>query len=283
MRGERALRHVTARDESLVLACGLSRSQRAYAADALVRRGGVRTLDFFDELDRLLPTLTRCDAVILPPADGRGRNALGVVERLTREWPGTAIVIFCPSTLETPPAIRSLVLAGAHQIVFEGVHDTASAVATAVENARRDSAAETVLARLQPVVPTPLHSMAHVVVARPDVMATVEAVAAALGVHRKTLVNRCAQHRSLQPAELIMWCRLAMVGYFLERTGSTVESIGITLGFPSHTALRNVIKRYTRLTATEVRDAGGLAAVLDAMQERLTEWRQPGTDELPIE
>lgn len=273
MRSERALRHVTAREDASVLACGLSRHQRAYASDGLGRRATLRFIDSFDELERLLPTLTRCDAIVVGPTDCNGRDALAVVERLTREWPGTAIVIFCPSSMETPPAIRSLVLAGAHQIVFEGVHDTASAVALAVQNARRDSAAESVFAGLHALVPAPLHGVVNAVLARPESLTSVESVAVAVGLHRKTLVNRCAQQRFLQPAELIMWCRLALVGYYLGHTGSTVESIGLTLGFPSHTSLRNVMKRYTGLRATDVRAQDGLETVLASMARRVAQWR----------
>jgi transcriptional regulator GlxA family with amidase domain len=122
------------------------------------------------------------------------------------------------------------------------------------------------------------------VLARPDSLTSVESVAAALGVHRKTLVNRCAQSRCLQPAELIMWCRLALVGHFLERTGSTIEAIGLMLGFPSHTALRNVMKRYTDMRATEVRERGGLDTVVSALERRISEWRADAAAEaeLPI-
>jgi methylphosphotriester-DNA--protein-cysteine methyltransferase len=68
---------------------------------------------------------------------------------------------------------------------------------------------------------------------------------------------------------VILWCRLAIVGHMLERTGSTVESIGLALGFPSHTALRNQVKRYTGRTATAIRQEGGLAAVLAAWRRKL--------------
>ena len=64
-----------------------------------------------------------------------------------------------------------------------------------------------------------------------------------------------------------------IVGAFLERSGATVESIALNLGFASHTALRNLIKRYTKLTASEVRKQGGLEVLLDAMRERIA--RQP--------
>src|SRR5439155_24237331 len=126
----------------------------------------------------------RCDALILAPQDVRGRDAVSVVERVARDWPGTAIVIFCPPRTETAPSIKALLLSGAHEIVFEGVHDTAAALAQSVENARRECGAQAVFVRLQPLVPATLHPMVQAVVARADVLTSVDAVAAALGVHR---------------------------------------------------------------------------------------------------
>src|SRR2546423_12220591 len=126
MNRERALRHVTAPDAGVVVvACGVTRHQRAYVVDGLRRIADCRFVDTFDDLERDLASLTRCDALILAPEDQRGRTATATVERVAREWPGTAIVIFCPARAESSPSIRSIFLAGAHKIVFEGVTDTA--------------------------------------------------------------------------------------------------------------------------------------------------------------
>ena len=271
MSGAPALQHVTAPDRAdvVVVACGLSRQQRAYVADGMRRRADCRFIDSFDDLDGVLQTLTRCDAVVLSPRDVRGRDALTTVELLARRWPATAIVIFCPPQ-PTGFSPRALLLAGAHDVVFEGVHDTAASVAQKIEDARRERAAEAVFARLEPLVPAALHTMAHIILARADLMTSVGVVADALGVHRKTLVNRCAKAAFLDPGEVVVWCRLAMVGHLLERTGSTVERIGINLGFPSHTALRNLIKRHVGLRALEIRRQGGLEAVIQAFSRRIS-------------
>jgi AraC-like DNA-binding protein len=269
MNRARALRHVTAEQpEVVVVACGLSRSQRGYVADGLRVRAQCRFIDSFDELSGALRTLPRCDAVVIAPQDQLGRDARPAVEALAREWPGTAIVVFCPPRVEGSLP-RTLLLAGAHDFAFEGMYDTAGSIALKVENALRECAAESVFNRLQPLIPGQLHTMVQQVLARANRLTSVDDVAAALGVHRKTLVNWCAKSGFLQPAEVIMWCRLAMVGHQLERTGSTVEAIGLKLGFASHTALRNLIKRHTGRIATEIRKEGGLSGVLAALQRRL--------------
>ena len=252
----------------IVVACGLSRAQRGHVADGL-RRADVAFAETFEQLERVLPTMPRCDALILAPRDHQERDAVDVVRCVARQWPGTAIVIFCPPRSDDAVSFRALALAGAHQFVFEGVHNTAAALAAAVEYAYRASSADIVLQKLEPLVPLELHSIVHVVLARPDTLTTVDQVAAALGVHRKTLVNRCARAGFIRPAELIMWCRLALVAYALERSGATVEAIAHSLGFASHTALRNLLKRHSGKKATEIRGGGGLSVLLEAFAGRL--------------
>ena len=268
MSSELALRQVARRTaEVVVLACGLSRAQRGYVADGL-RRAHCTYVETFAELERVLPTMPVCDALILAPRDHQQRDAVDVVQCVAREWPGTAIVVFCPPRTENGVSFRSLALAGVHHFVFEGVYHTATALATAVEYACRASSADVVVQKLEPLVPVELHSIVHVVLARPDTLTTVDQVAAALGVHRKTLVNRCARAGFIRPAELITWCRLALVAYALGRGGATVEAIAHSLGFPSHTALRNLLKRHSGKRATDIRGGGGLSVLVDAFASR---------------
>jgi AraC-like DNA-binding protein len=278
---ETALRQVTvpAPDAIAVVACGLSRHQRAYVLDGIGRRAAIEFSDSFESLGSTLGTLPRCDVFVLAADDASGRSAQGTVERLAAEWPGAAIVVFFAPRTERAVSVRSLALAGAHQFVFEGVGDTAAAVAKAVDIALREVVGATVLSQLMPLVPKELHSILDAVLSRPDELTSVEALAGALGIHRKTLVNRCARARFPAPGEVLVWFRLAMVGYALERTGATVESIALTLGFTSHTALRNCIKRYTGLRAMDIRRGGGLGVVLDALHRRIAKLRR----ELPIQ
>ena len=284
MASERALRHVTPQQapELLVLACGLPRHQQAFLLDGLRRQGHCRFVDTFDELDRAMAEAERCDAVVVAPQDARGRSATGIVERLAREWRGTGVVVFFPSRGGSGGSPREFALAGAHQLVFEGVDNTAATLAQAVADARRECTADVVFAALQPLVPPSLHAMVHAVVSRPHEVTTVTRLASALAVHRKTLVNHCARVGFLPPAALIAWCRLAVVGYLLERTGATVEHIALGLEYPSHTALRNLVKRYTRLRATDIRQHGGLAVVVEAFTRRVESHRASGPVAQPL-
>ena len=78
------------------------------------------------------------------------------------------------------------------------------------------------------------------------------------------------------PQELLAWCRLGVVGYLLGTTSLSVESIAQQLDFPSDTALRNLVKRYTGLRATEIRERGGLPCVIGALKDELERRRAGG-------
>jgi transcriptional regulator GlxA family with amidase domain len=114
--------------------------------------------------------------------------------------------------------------------------------------------------------------------AYPERATSVQAVAHVLGVHRKTLVNYCAQASLPPPGAVIAWCRLLLVGHFLETPGRTVEGIALRVEFASATALRNMLRRYTGLRPQQVRERGGLRCIVDAFRRSLAERRTEGLD-----
>ena len=130
-------------------------------------------------------------------------------------------------------------------------------------------AADSVMRQLAPIVPASLHPIVEAALADPTERTTIGQLANARGVHRKTLFNLCERARFLTPSELLTWCRLALVGHYLDTTGCTLETIAIELSFASDTALRNTIKRYTRMRATDLRTRGGVACIVDALQRRI--------------
>jgi AraC-like DNA-binding protein len=273
MPGEHALQVAQPRGmpELRVIACALPRHQQAYVTDGLRRRGACRFVESGDALMGELARGDACDAVIMGPREADGRSTAPLVERIAREWRGVAVVMFFPPRTVPDFSPRAFLLAGAHQLVYEGVNDTGLTIAQAVENARRECTADAVFRAIRALIPPALHPWAHAVVSGPHRVTSVTALASEQGVHRKTLVNHCARVGFLPPAELVAWCRLCVVGHHLERTGATVETIALNLEYPSHTALRNRIKRSTGMTAMEVRQAGGLGAVVAAFARRLAE------------
>ena len=270
MRREGALQRVPfPSDQPTVVACAVTPLQRSRVIAAVRGRATLAVYATFAELSAALERSPEpIDAVVLPARDPNGQEAIRVVREIAEGRPRTAIVVWCDAAAHHSVEIRALAVAGAHQFLFAGIDDDGVALRAVLDLARRQCGAEWLMARLAPVVPSQLHPMLEAALARPDAIKTLPDLAAALGVHRKTLFNHCRRARFLPPAELVAWARLAMVAYMLETTGCTIERIGIELGYASDTALRNTIKRYTGQRAGQIRDAGAVEQVIRALEER---------------
>jgi AraC-like DNA-binding protein len=244
---------------------------RTLIADALRGRTNVVFVDTFRVLRARLAEFPTASAVILQARDLDGESAVVHVRHIARSYPRTAILVACRPTSEMSADIRALVVAGAHEFLFGGIDDNATGIRDALKRATQDSAADVVLRQLRPLFPKRLDDFLTCCVTQPGFAHTVNDVAEALGVHRKTLFNLCrGVIANLGPGELVSWCRVALAAYLLETPGRTVESVALEMDFPSVTALRNLIKGYTRMSATELRAAGGLEVAIKCVQERLT-------------
>jgi AraC-like DNA-binding protein len=151
-------------------------------------------------------------------------------------------------------------------LLFHGIDDSGTALRDVLAMARQASVGEVVASALTPLVPERVWPFVRHVTAHPAESQRVAGVARALGHHRKTLVNHCAQAGLPSPQELLAWCRLAVIGHLLGTSKCTIEAISQQLDFPSDTALRNLVKRYVGMKASEVRAGGGLPVVVAAFE-----------------
>jgi len=271
MAGDAALHQVTTTDGQLtVVACGCSPLQRARLQDSIRGTAQMYVVEDLRSLWLSAQESFRSPAVVvLAVSADTARDAVAMVRDLRMRCPRAALVAYCGGVREAPASIAALAAAGVHQFLFAEVNDRGATLRAIIENARQQCTADVVLAALRPLIPAPIHPMAEALLSRPAVVCDVRALAAALGVHRKTLFNRCTSTSFVAPAELVTWTRLALVAYLLETTGFTVERIALETGYPSPTALRNTMKRYTGMRATDIRAGGGLAVVIDCLRSRL--------------
>lgn len=281
MRGALGLQRVTASSApaTTVMVCGVTPVQRARLADALRGRAVLREADRFLHLTHALrSTIEHVDAIVLGTRDATGADAAATVRVIAADRPRTAIIAYCQAGVQHSTDIRALATAGVHQFVFAGIDDNGVAFRAVLDAARRQCAAEFIMQRIARLLPPSVQPMAEAVLARPDVITSVSALANAMSVHRKTLFNRCHQASFLPPAELMTWARLALVGFYLDNTGCTIETIAAELSFASDTALRNTIKRYVGRRATEIRQTGAFQAVVASFAERITIGRPPSRE-----
>lgn len=100
-------------------------------------------------------------------------------------------------------------------------------------------------------------------------------LAKVLGVRRKTLATWLAAAGFPSPARLIAWGRLIIAARLLEDESRTVESVALSLDYPSGSAFRNVCQRYLQATPQQIRAAGGTAMVIAAFVRDIGAARHP--------
>jgi transcriptional regulator GlxA family with amidase domain len=132
-------------------------------------------------------------------------------------------------------------------------------VLTAAEQA---CAADLVLVRLDPVIPLRLRPFVEHCLVNPEESHTVARVARAMGVHRKTLVNRCRTEGAPSPGTIVAWCLLLLAATLLAAPGVTVERVAMWLNFPSASALRNMLTRHAGLRPRDLRGEQGIDLLL---------------------
>ena len=203
-------------------------------------------------------------AVLLEMRDTDGRSTCDIVSQIAVSELSPPVLAYCRIGGEQSGEIRNFVLAGVRELVFEGVDDVGVALRSVLSSAQMAHVGERVANALLTTLPPILGPFVRYVTAHPETQRVTD-VAEALGYNRKTLVNHCAQAAAPPPQELLAWCRLSVVAELLSTTPRTIESIALQLDFPSDTALRNMMKRYTGLRATDVRTRGGIRCVMDAL------------------
>jgi len=254
-----------------VIACTFDRVVTARVVGGLRDRATVRAAESYDQVRQALrASRTPVGAVIVSPEDHGGGTAgvIALIRHIRTDWPHVPIVACCHPGNQYSSQIRALSLAGVHEFLFVGVDDEAFALKSLFDAARQECAAQAVLDQIKPMLPVRLHYFCEYALSHPREAASVAAIAKLLGTHRTTISRFCEQAQLPPPTELLSWCRLLLVAHLLEHTNRTVESMAHELGYPTATALRNKIKRYTGLRAVEIRNRGGVRLLLDRMRAR---------------
>ena len=241
---------------------------RARLTDALRSEATVRNCERLIEVLALVEQ-GLATIVVLDHRDYDGNAALPVVRRLRDEYPSVPVVMYLPMVALASGAVMDYARAGVSQLVFQGMDDFKTSLRSAVDAALDQVSAGALSAELEPLIPSTIVPFLRYCLEHARRNITVEEVAAAMGVHRKTLVDRLKAARLPSPRAMLGWSRLLMAARLLEDPGRTIEQVALKLDFASGTALRNMFKRYTGLRTTEVRENGGVRCLLHAFKREL--------------
>jgi AraC-like DNA-binding protein len=194
--------------------------------------------------------------------DAAGVPTAPTVRRLHTRFPSIPIIAYCSLTPGTAHELLAMMQAGVSDILFRGLDDPRQALRSALDRADERCIAEFVTDAVGALIPAEGRMVVEYCIEHARAAPTVEKIASAIGVHRKTLVNWMTQARLPPPRAVTAWCRLLLAAWLLEDPGRSVESVALDLGFGSGTELRNMLRRYTGLRPAEVRGGGGFQQVL---------------------
>jgi AraC-like DNA-binding protein len=240
---------------------------RARLAGALRGRGPAVRFCATAEEARAALARGAARALVVGACDGERRATAPLVERVRREHPHVTVAAYCALARGDPgasAALVALVRAGAHAVLMRDVDDDPHALRAALRLAEQACASELVLEAVGGALPPGVRPLVALYLRGDERPPEVGEAARALGVHRRTLVNRMRAAGCPPPRALRTWCRVFVAARLLEEPGRTVESVALQLDFDSPSGLRNTLRRYTGRPPAALRAAGGLRCALDA-------------------
>lgn len=237
----------------------LARLQEALRPCAGAPLSGV--LQPFGRVDALSSALQRShfDVLVIEPSDADGVATESTIRNIRERFPRLSVI----GHVVMKPGISSQVLsfarAGVHELIVAGIDDSALVLRHALQRASRRCLADEVYAEVSPSLPRAAANLVRYCLEHASESPSIDDISRALGVHRRTLVNRMHTAMLPPPSELWAWSRLLLAARYLEMPGRSVEWVADTVGYPSANALRNALKKYTGLVPSELREDDGFA------------------------
>lgn len=251
-----------------ILGCVSDGRMRQRLEVALRGHAPIQWLDSFASVREALDGERRICTVLIGMRDANGETAADFAAGVRVQGRGAAIVACCDLNGNGLQPVSELAVAGVHDVLFAGLNDDAHSARMIIFGACLGGAGDVVMNAITPSIPTAMLRFVDLAARRPRDLRRVAEVAEALSISRQTLGRWCRVHKFIGPEELLMWVRLLLVAALLEATDQTLESIAYEMQYGSPTALRNRIREYAGLKATDLRD-GGLRLMLDAFHRRI--------------
>jgi AraC-like DNA-binding protein len=234
---------------------------RARVREALAGRSVVH---FCDQRNELLPLAasTHASAVIAEPRDRAGDDVSPAILALRNGLPSVPVIAYICEDKSASGDILAMARAGVHDLVRSGFDDVGFALGAALASATAACATESARDELEHLVPPDAWPFVSYCLTRAHLPISIHGAAKALGIDRRTLVRRLERAGLPQPRRIAGWCRVIAAARLLDEPIYTLEEAALRLDFPSGTALRNMLMRYTGLRPREIRENGGVRCVL---------------------
>lgn len=219
--------------------------------------------------ERALLTVPRATVVVAEPRDSDGLPTAPLLKQLRAAHPDTPIVGYCNAAGHDSREILEIATVGVHDLVFKGTTDSPTLLRATCESAARTCSAEAVLGKISDELIPEGRQIVEYCLYHPTLATSVAAIAKGLALHRKTLVNRCARVGLPVPGVLLGWSRLLLFAHVLRSRCGPVEDLALLIGFPSGTALRNMLKRYSGLRPRDLQAPLGFDQLITRFRQAL--------------
>ncbi len=241
---------------------------RARIRGALAGRAEVRFCDRRGEL-LSLAAAAQASAVIAEPRDRLGDDVSSAVTAIRNGLPSVPVIAYIADAHATSGDILAMARAGVHDLVRSGFDDVGFALGSALASATAACATESARHELERLVPSDAWPFVSYCLTRAQAPISIRAAADVLGLDRRTLVRRLERAGLPQPRRIAGWCRVIAGVRLLDEPIYTLEQVALRLDFPSGTALRNMLLRYTGLKPREIRENGGVRCAIHLFKREL--------------
>jgi AraC-like DNA-binding protein len=226
--------------------------------------GGAEHVDYVSRLnDAKNP---HCDAVIVVADRASWDSVCETFWQARGRFPSAALVALLRRDAISGALIEAARHAEVDYIAIEGIDDVAERLSF---TCRLSQARAKVAEALEPLIdgaPSHFQRLFRLAIARSAEPTRVSDAAVILGVHRKTLFVWCAAARiGIGPRHALLWPRILLAARMLDQRAPCIQSVALTLGFQSGSALSATMRRLVGSTPSEVPAGGVFVAVCDAL------------------
>jgi AraC-like DNA-binding protein len=250
----------------------------ARAEDRFALRRELRTLGEtkFPRDAAALLSLVRASPVrlvIAEPRDPKSNETAPAIRTIRATWPSIPILVLCDLTADDVHLLVDLVRSGADDAIVRSVDRIAGAAASLLARGAMNHMLVQALDEIRDVASPDARSILAYSIEYPAARRPVQQIATALGVSRRTLVNRLTSVGLPGPSVFVAWGRLLVAASSLEDPTKSVRDVARTLGLRSNAGLHMLCRRHSRLSVRELR-RGGSSAVLDQIRRELRSARR---------
>ncbi|MGH7719012.1 MAG: hypothetical protein ACREON_09250 [Gemmatimonadaceae bacterium] len=183
--------------------------------------------------------------------------------------PFAARVLYCSVVANEVRTLFEAARAGANAVILRGHDDLDRQIRSAVADAVEDNTALLAMSELAPLIPRGVQPIVEYCLAHGREHLDVDTVARELRCHRNTLAYRLSSARLPPLSEMIAWSQLLLAAALLDGSGYSARAMARMLSFPSGSAFRATLRRYTHLTPRQLQKAGGYRLLLQRFCSRL--------------